>query len=48
MSVPLRKVEQRRCHEDPPSLAFQENLKNWLAGPPASEQLTVVGSYNLF
>src|SRR6266568_2240691 len=28
--------------------AFQENLKNWLAGPPASEQLTVVGSYNLF
>ena len=28
--------------------AFQENLKNWLAEPPAPEQLTVVGSYRLF
>jgi hypothetical protein len=27
---------------------FQEGLKGWLAEPPASEQLTVVGSYNLF
>lgn len=27
---------------------FQENLKNWLAGPPAVEQLTPVGSYRLF
>ena len=28
--------------------AFQEGLKNWLAEPPAPEQLTVIGSYNLF
>ena len=27
---------------------FQENLKNWIARPPAPEQLTVVGSYQLF
>jgi quinol monooxygenase YgiN len=27
---------------------FQENLKNWLAGPPAVEELTPVGSYRLF
>jgi hypothetical protein len=27
---------------------FQENLKDWLAEPPIPEQLTVVGSYNLF
>ena len=27
---------------------FQDNLKNWLAGPPARDELTVVGSYNLF
>jgi hypothetical protein len=28
--------------------AFQEGLKAWLAAPPLSEPLTVVGSYNLF
>lgn len=27
---------------------FQANLPDWLAKPPAPEQLTVVGSYNLF
>jgi hypothetical protein len=27
---------------------FQANLPNWLAKAPAPEQLTVVGSYNLF
>jgi hypothetical protein len=27
---------------------FQENLKNWIAEPPAIEQLTPVGSYRLF
>jgi hypothetical protein len=27
---------------------FQENLKKWMAEPPAAEQLTVVGSYRLF
>jgi len=27
---------------------FQENLKNWLAGPPTVEELTPVGSYRLF
>jgi len=28
--------------------AFQENLKNWIAEPPSSEQVTVIGSYRLF
>ena len=28
--------------------AFQENLKNWVAEPPSSEQVTVIGSYRLF
>jgi hypothetical protein len=28
--------------------AFQENLKNWVAEPPIPEELTVIGSYNLF
>jgi hypothetical protein len=28
--------------------AFQEGLKGWLAEPPMSEQLSIVGSYNLF
>jgi len=28
--------------------AFQENLKNWMAEPPISEQLTVIGSYRFF
>jgi hypothetical protein len=28
--------------------AFQEGLKGWLAEPPVSESLSVVGSYNLF
>jgi quinol monooxygenase YgiN len=28
--------------------AFQENLKDWLAGAPAREELSVIGSYNLF
>jgi len=32
----------------PEFTAFQENLKGWLAEPPIPEQLTVVGSYNLF
>ena len=27
---------------------FQENLKDWVDGPPAAEQLTVVGSYGFF
>jgi hypothetical protein len=27
---------------------FQENLKNWIAGPPTVEELTPVGSYRLF
>lgn len=27
---------------------FQENLNTWIAGPPAIEQLTPVGSYRLF
>lgn len=27
---------------------FQENIKSWLAGPPAVEQLTPLGSYRLF
>jgi hypothetical protein len=27
---------------------FQENLKHWIAEPPIPEQLTVIGSYNLF
>lgn len=27
---------------------FQANLKDWLAEPPVPEQLTVVGSYELF
>jgi hypothetical protein len=27
---------------------FQASLQNWLAEPPAPEQLTVIGSYNLF
>jgi hypothetical protein len=28
--------------------AFQDNLKNWLAGPPARDELTVIGSYHHF
>ena len=27
---------------------FQERLKEWLAGPPTVEPLTVLGSYELF
>jgi hypothetical protein len=27
---------------------FQEKLKSWLAEPPTSESLTVIGSYRLF
>jgi hypothetical protein len=27
---------------------FQASLPGWLAGPPTPEQLTLVGSYNLF
>jgi hypothetical protein len=27
---------------------FQGSLRDWLAEPPTPEQLTVVGSYNLF
>ncbi len=29
----------------PEFLRFQENLKGWLAEPPAPDQLTVVGDY---
>src|SRR5262249_12977508 len=32
----------------PEFLAFQNNLKNWLAESPAAEPLSVVGSYRLF
>jgi hypothetical protein len=32
----------------PEFLEFQASLKNWLAGPPTPEELTVVGSYGLF
>lgn len=28
--------------------SFQASLREWLAEPPSSEQLTVMGSYNLF
>ena len=28
--------------------AFQEGLEQWLAGPPLSESLTVIGSYRFF
>jgi hypothetical protein len=28
--------------------AFQAGLKEWIAEPPVAEQLTVVGSYDLF
>lgn len=27
---------------------FQESLRHWIAEPPVSEQLSVVGSYDLF
>lgn len=27
---------------------FQEDLRGWIAEPPVPEQLTVVGSFNLF
>ena len=32
----------------PEARAFQENLKNWIAEPAISEQLTVFGSYRVF
>jgi hypothetical protein len=32
----------------PEARAFQEGLKQWLAEPPTSEQLTVFGSYRFF
>ncbi len=32
----------------PEARAFQEGLKNWLAEPVISEQLTVFGSYRVF
>jgi hypothetical protein len=32
----------------PEFVEFQENLRDWLAGPPSPEQLTVIGSYALF
>jgi hypothetical protein len=28
--------------------AFQEGLKEWMAGPPVAEPVTVVGSYRFF
>jgi hypothetical protein len=27
---------------------FQQDIKHWIAAPPAPEQIDVVGSYNLF
>lgn len=32
----------------PEGHAFQEGLKTWMAEPPTSERLTVVGSYRFF
>jgi hypothetical protein len=32
----------------PEAKEFQEKLKSWLAEPPTSQSLTVVGSYRLF
>jgi hypothetical protein len=32
----------------PEARTFQEGLKQWLAEPPTSEQLTVLGSYRFF
>ena len=32
----------------PEARAFQEHLKNWIAEPAISEQLTVFGSYRVF
>ncbi len=32
----------------PEAQAFQEGLKQWVAEPPASERLTVFGSYRFF
>jgi hypothetical protein len=32
----------------PEARAFQEGLKTWLAEPPTSERLTVVGAYRFF
>jgi hypothetical protein len=32
----------------PEGQAFQEGLKTWMAEPPTSERLTVVGSYRFF
>jgi hypothetical protein len=32
----------------PEGRAFQEGRKTWMAEPPTSEQLTVVGSYRFF
>jgi hypothetical protein len=32
----------------PAFVEFQENVKAWMTEPPTVEQLTVVGSYNLF
>src|SRR5690242_11508659 len=32
----------------PEGQAFQEGLKTWIAEPPTSERLTVVGSYRFF
>ncbi|HEY2638315.1 MAG TPA: hypothetical protein VGI66_00325 [Streptosporangiaceae bacterium] len=32
----------------PAVVEFQENLKRWMAEPPTVEQMTVIGSYQLF
>lgn len=32
----------------PAFVEFQEDLKNWVSGPPTLEQMTVIGSYRLF
>jgi hypothetical protein len=32
----------------PEGRAFQEGLKTWMAEPPTSQRLTVVGSYRVF
>lgn len=40
MMIPLQAIPEFR--------EFQERLPQWLAEPPTVEQLTVIGSYELF
>jgi hypothetical protein len=49
--VALLEVEERTENPLPALPAFrefQDNLKQWMSGPPTAEQMTVVGSYRLF